>query len=101
MAARLVLVGEQRGKPRKQVDLLVLCRSGVRQGSARLVNISLLGAKLESTAIRPAEGTLVKIRLDSPAIELKGTVVRHTNEGFAIQFLTVSKEVMELMAGLP
>ncbi len=92
-------LAERRGMRRQEVDLLVLCRSGTRQGSARLVNISLIGAELESPEIRPAEGTLVKIRLVSPAIELKGTVVRHTNEGFAIQFLTVSKEVADLMAG--
>ncbi len=54
------------------------------------------------TTIRPAEGMLVKVRLDSPSIELKGKVVRHTNEGFAIQFLSVlTKEVADLMAGLP
>ncbi len=100
MAARLV--GERRGAPRKEVHLSVLCRSGIRQGSARLVDISLTGAQLEMTTIRPAEGMLVKVRLDSPSIELKGKVVRHTAHGFAIQFLSVlTKEVADLMAGLP
>ena len=96
MAARQV--GEQRWKPRKQVDLLVLCWSGT---PARLVNISLTGAELESPEIRPPAGALVKIELDSPAIELKGKVVRHTDEGFAIQFRSVTKEVADWIDGLP
>ncbi len=96
MAARQV--GEQRWKSRKQVDLLVLCWSGT---PTRLVNISSFGAELEATANRPAKGTLVKIQLDSPAVELKGKVVRHTDEGFAIQFRSVPKEVADWIDGLP
>ncbi len=96
MAARLV--GERRGKPRKQVDLLVLCWSGT---PTRLVNISSFGAELEATANRPEKGTLVKIQLDSPAIELEGRVVRRTDEGFAIQFRSVPKEVADWIDGLP
>ena len=70
---------------------------------ARVVNISRTGALLEST-ICPAQGMLVKIRLDSPEldapIELKGTVVRHTVTGFAIQFLKVTQEILKRV-GVP
>ena len=94
---------EQRRAPRRQVHFLVLCRSGIKQGSARLVNISLTGALLEST-IFPAQDMLVKFRLDSPEldapIELKGTVVRHTGTGFAIQFLKVTQEILKRV-GVP
>ena len=90
--------GVARWKSRKQVDLLVLCWS---ETAARLVNISSFGAELETTAIPPAEGTLVKIQLDSPAIELEGRVVRRTDEGFAIQFRSVPKEVADWIDGLP
>ncbi len=95
---------ERRRAPRKQVHYLVLCRSGIKQGSARLVNMSHTGALLESTSIYPAQGMLVKIRLDSPDLdaptELKGTVVRHTGTGFAIQFLKVTQEILKRV-GVP
>ncbi len=95
---------EGRVAPRKQVHFLVLCRSGIKQGSARLVSISLSGALLESTSIFPAQGMLVKIRLDSPEVdaptELKGRVVRHTVTGFAIQFLKVTQEILKRV-GVP
>ena len=90
--------------PRKQVQILVLCRSGIKQGSAQLVDISLTGARLESTSICPAQGMVVKIRLDRPEldapIELKGTVVRPTPTGFAIQFLNVTQEILKQL-GVP
>ncbi len=95
---------DRRVAPRKQVHFLVLCRSGIRQGSAQLVDVSLTGARLESTSICPAQGMLVKIQLDSPElnapIELKGTVVRHTVTGFAIQFLKVTHEILKRV-GVP
>ncbi len=95
---------ERRAAPRKQVHFLVLCRSGIKQGSARLVNISLTGARLESTSIHPAAGAIVKVRLDSleldAPIELKGKVVRHTGTGFAIQFLEVTPGILDRM-GVP
>ena len=95
---------ERRVAPRNQVHFLVLCQLGIKQGSARLVSISLTGALLESTSIFPAQGMLVKIRLDSPELdtptELKGRVVRHTVTGFAIPFLKVTQEILKRV-GVP
>ncbi len=94
---------ERRLAPRKRVHYLVLFRSGTKQGSARLVNISLTGALLEST-IFPAQGMPVKFRLATPEfgapVELKGTVVRQTRTGFAIRFLKVTQEILKRV-GVP
>jgi hypothetical protein len=91
----------RRVSPRKQVRLLACCRSGIETGSAQLVNISLTGALLESKWIYPVRGSLVKILFESPdidaPIELTGMVVRYTQNSFAIQFLTVTNELLELV----
>ncbi len=92
---------ERRGAPRKEVRFIVGCRSGIQEGSGQLVNISHMGALLVSNLIHPPLGRLVKIWFNAPdmdaTIELTGTVVRKTKDGFAIRFLTVTKEFQQLM----
>ena len=65
------------------------------EGVGLLVNISYSGALIEDTAVRPEIGTqiIIYLYLTSPhgfeevtPFELAGVVVRHSSEGFAIQF---------------
>lgn len=93
---------EHRNAPRKKVTLAVLCKSGVERGAGRMVNVSLSGALLEPTSIRPERGAAVRILFATPGVgrsaELDGAVARHTETGFAIQFLAASDALRELMA---
>jgi hypothetical protein len=93
---------ERRSAPRKKVSLAVLCRSGAERGAGRMVNVSLSGALLEPTSIRPERGAAVKIVFATPGAarptELSGTAARHTETGFAIQFLAANDGLRELVA---
>ena len=93
---------QQRSAPRKKVSLAVLCRSGGERGAGRMVNVSLSGALLEPTSIRPQRGAAVKIVFATPgavrSTELEGTAARHTETGFAIQFLGANEGLRQLLA---
>jgi hypothetical protein len=92
---------EKRVEPRKALSLPVLCQSGMETGSAQTVNVSISGALLESASLRPERGTLVKLVFLAPGSdtprELIGTLVRHTETGFAIQFLVMEPAILELV----
>ena len=51
--------------------------------------------------IYPVLGAPIKIQFGppevDPPIDLKGTVVRHTEAGFAIRFAAITKELQELV----
>ncbi len=87
------------------VHLTVLGSSAVRDRLARVVDISYSGALISCPSTRAAQGSLVAIwwfPVDAHAlIELKGTVVRHTETGFAIQFEEVTDELLELLGERP
>ena len=104
MSGRKQAANERRAEPRKQVRISVLCRSGIHERLGQLVNISLTGALLESSSVSPPPGTILRINFAPPqsgsAFELKGRVVRHTSKGFAITFLTITKELEQLVQRL-
>ncbi len=93
--------GERRLASRTEVRFAALCRSGLRNGAGVLVNISASGAQLECQSIRPATDSIVTIQFDIPEreapIKLRGKVVRQTKAGFAVQFLRVTPELLELV----
>ena len=87
--------------PRRQVEIGVLCASGVEKGSATLVNVSLSGALLANASIRPRLGAPVEISIhrtdrDEP-VRLVGTIVRHTGSGWAIAFATANEALRDLV----
>ena len=94
---------ERRGAPRKKVRFSVLCRTGLKQSEATLVDISLTGALLEST-ILPPPGMIVTIKLaqleQEEPIALTGRSVRYTSRGFAIEFLSLTEELRKLIDDL-
>ena len=89
---------DTRSAPRRQVGIPVLCRTATHEAPARLVSISLSGALLESELLRADRGRLVTIQF--PSFEVVGTVVHHTETGFAIHFLTTPDEFAEMLRDL-
>jgi hypothetical protein len=89
---------DTRSAPRRQVGIPVLCRTATHEAPARLVNISLSGALLESELLRADRGRLVTIQF--PSFEVVGTVVHHTETRFAIDFLTTPDEFAEMLRDL-
>ena len=89
----------QRGEV--EVEIIVLCVSGTDRGSGTLADLSLSGALLEKTSIRPKLGAAVEIRLRLPNDDkpqtLAGTAVRHSASGFAIQFATSPEIVRQIL----
>jgi hypothetical protein len=92
---------ERRVVPRSTVQIAVLCGMEVEDRSAQIVNLSLSGALLSCPTIRPAIGAPVHIRWEPPGAqgpsELRGTVVRHADGGFAVRFQTVTAELLRIL----
>ncbi len=93
---------DRRRAPRREVRVPVLGRTVFEPFEAVLANISLSGALLEQfSSILPAKGSFMKVELlpsgSKAPIELTGTVVRQTESGVAIQFLSIPEELRKLM----
>jgi hypothetical protein len=73
-----------------------LYSAGRTEGTGTLADISYSGALIEGTSSRPDIGSplriFVFIQPVSP-VELVGEVVRHTEQGFAIEFSKLSEEL--------
>ena len=96
----------KRSHPRAEVDIVVLCASGTDRGSGILASLSLSGALLETTSIKPPLGAAVEIRIRQPnddkPLALAGIAVRHSVSGFAIEFTTSAEVVRQLLKrGVP
>ena len=95
---------ERRVAPRKEVRISVLCRTGIRGQMGVIANISLTGAFLECPRLIVTPGAIVKLQFlleqGEEPIEPTGRVVRVTNRGFAIEFLSVTKELRRLVESL-
>lgn len=89
---------DTRSAPRRHVNFAVICRTATHEVSARVVKISLSGALLESELLRVDRGRLVTIQF--PSFKVVGTVVHHTETGFAIQFLKTPNEFAEMLRDL-
>ena len=95
---------ESRAAARKMVSFSVLYRTGLRRHEAVLVDISLTGALLACSAVLPPAGAIVLINLTPPEqeepITVSARVVRFTPRGFAVQFLSVTEEIQQLVERL-
>ncbi len=77
------------------IRLEVYCSFERVEGTASLANISYTGALVEDTTVRPEIGARVKlyVHLKPPGafeaetpFELTGVAVRHSSNGFAVEF---------------
>ena len=96
-------MSHKRSHQRAEVEIIVLCGSGTDRGSGTMASLSLSGALLEKTSIRPPLGAAVEIRFRLPSHEkplaLAGTAVRYSTSGFAIQFATSPEIVRQILEG--
>ncbi len=85
----------RRPDKRIPIHLAALYSSGRIEADGLLANISYSGALIEDTTVRPEIGTfvVVYVRLEPPSafeaatpFELDGHVVRHSSNGFAIEY---------------
>ncbi len=104
--AKRQLVGhtaDRRIAPRKAVSFSARLQSGTEERLAQVVNISISGALFECPLIYPVPGALIRIQLRppevDPPIEVKGRIMRRTETGLVVQFVTVTEELIELLEG--
>ena len=74
--------------------------AGRTEGEGVLADISYSGALIEGVSLKPVLGKPVRIYIFVQPVspfELRGIVVRHTGDGFAIEYPTVSEEVRRLV----
>lgn len=92
---------ERREEARASIALDVFCSAGREEGTAKLFDVSPLGARLDSATIRPAVGAPVKIVLQTAGDEesqvLNAIVVRHTPSGFAVEFRVFNPLVLQIV----
>jgi hypothetical protein len=91
---------DKRAHPRFQTRFDALCSSGSEEGAGTLSDLSYQGARVEDASIRPAIGTKIRLYVFIQPVspfELHGYVVRHTDEGFAIEFANIEPEIARLV----
>lgn len=77
-----------------------LVAAGPAHGAGLLADISYSGALLEKTSLQPEIGTEVCLFVFLQPInplELNGRVVRHTEDGFAVEYKTEDSEIRRLV----
>jgi len=92
---------QRRVAPRSAVRIGVTCRMGTLDRPAEIVNLSLSGALLVCPAMQPEVGVPVEIWWEPPGrsgtSELRGTVVRHAESGFAVRFQRATPDLLWLL----
>lgn len=87
---------ERRRDTRVRTQFETLYSAERQEGSGILTDISYQGAQLEDTSIKPQIGAHVRIYVFVRPVapfELVGNVVRHSNEGFAVEFEKLDREL--------
>ena len=84
-SVRATALGNRRRYERFEVDVPVEASFSGRRESARVINLSLGGAKMD-LAINRAVGTTVALRVAGLTHELAGEVVRVTEDGTQLRF---------------
>jgi hypothetical protein len=91
---------DKRSSVRVRARFDALYSSGQKEGAGVLADISYSGARIEDSSIRPELGTTVRIYVFVQPVspfELVGSVVRHSDTGFAIEYKDLDSEVRRLV----
>jgi len=91
---------EKRSSLRFKTRFDSLYSTGAAEGAATLVDLSYSGARLDEVSILPELGTDVRLYVFVQPVlpfELEGKVVRHTENGFAIEYKVLDPEVRRLV----
>lgn len=86
----------RRSEGRVRTRFESLYSAGRNEGTGMLADVSYSGAHLEGASLQPEIGKQLRIYVFIQPVspfELVGTVVRHTDAGFAIEFSHLSEEV--------
>jgi hypothetical protein len=91
---------DRRWNSRVRTHFEILYSSGREDGSGILANISYSGALLIQASVQPRMGSQVRVYVllseDSP-FEVVGEVVRHVDDGFAIEYADLAPELRLLV----
>ncbi len=85
---------------RLRADFSAEYTAGIEQGSGIVVEISRTGARIDTGDPPPPIGSTVWLHIhvrDSYAADIVGRVSRHPERGFAIVFIGLTPEVLELL----
>ncbi len=77
-----------------------LYSAGRCEGTGILTDISFTGAMIEGASLKPEIGKALRIYVFVQPVspfEIVGTVVRHSEQGFAIEYPSLSDEVRRLV----
>jgi len=91
---------DKRRDPRFRTRFDALYSLGCEEGSGVLADLSYSGAHLDSASLKPEPGTKVRLYVFVQPIqpfELAGHVVRHTENGFAIEIDVCTAEIRRLV----
>jgi len=91
---------DRRWDSRIRTHFEILYSSGREDGAGILANISYTGALLTQASVQPRVGSQVRVFVplteDSP-FEVVGKVVRHVEDGFAIEYFGLGPELRSLV----
>lgn len=91
---------DKRRSPRFVTRFDSLVSAEHEEGAGVLGEISYVGARLEETSMRPPHGSKVTLYIFVQPVspfELSGTVVRHTETGFAVTYELFDSETRQLV----
>jgi PilZ domain len=91
---------ERRGQGRVRTRFETLLSSGREEGVGVLADISYSGARIEEASLKPELGKALRLYVFVQPVspfELRGTVVRHSATGFAIQYEMEDPEIRRLV----
>lgn len=91
---------DRRSSGRIQTRFELLYSAGRNEGTGTLADISYSGAMIEGATLKPELGKQLRLYVFVQPVapfEVVGTVVRHTDTGFAISYPTLSEEVRRLV----
>ena len=91
---------DRRRSGRIQTRFELLYSAGRNEGTGTLADISYSGAMIEGATLKPELGKHLRLYVFVQPVapfEVVGTVVRHTENGFAISYPTLSEEVRRLV----
>jgi hypothetical protein len=91
----------RRVAPRLHLSVPVAVEFGTTCDDGTLWDISLSGARLENTSVRPTEGSQVTLAFalpGYPAFEIVARVVRPTAGGYAVHFEAINSSLKEALA---
>ncbi|MBW2727033.1 MAG: PilZ domain-containing protein [Deltaproteobacteria bacterium] len=91
---------DKRRSPRFVTRFDALVSAEQEEGAGVLGEISYAGARLEGTSMRPPLGTKVTLYIFIQPVspfELSGSVIRHTETGFAVTYELFDSETRQLV----